>query len=287
MPTAADGYARSYRVHVPESYRPGTPAPLVVVVHGAFSDSATMEKHTGFSALAEREGFVVAYPDGIGLLGFLQHWNAGHCCGKAAEDGIDDVGFITAMIGQIGGSIDVDPRRVFMVGFSNGAMLTHRIAAERPELLAAIAPLAGAIGSSPGSGASPWQMPVPRASVPVIMFHGLDDERIPYSGDTAEDAGGYGFSAVEEATRFWSTNNRCVSHGRAPYQPVPGVTVDSWSGCENDATVELYSMSGWGHRWPGRFFTDRMGPQSALHGFDAAEIIWSFFQRHRRSTPSA
>ena len=82
-----DGYERTYRVHVPAGYRDGEPTPLVVVLHGAFSTSVEMEKHTGFSALADREGFAVVYPDGIGILGFLQHWNAGHCCGKAAADG--------------------------------------------------------------------------------------------------------------------------------------------------------------------------------------------------------
>lgn len=288
MPPTADGYARSYRLRVPESHRPGTSAPLVVVAHGAFSDSATMEMHTGFSALAEREGFIVAYPDGIGLLGLLQHWNAGHCCGKAAQDEIDDVGFIAAMIEQIGGMVEVDTRRVYMVGFSNGAMLTHRIAAEKPELLAAIAPLSGAIDSTPGGGAKRWQMPAPRASMPVIMFHGLDDQRIPYSGEVAgADTSGYGFSAVEAAAQFWSSGNRCITHGRSPYASTPVVTVDTWSGCQDEATVQLYSMAGWGHRWPGRFFTDRMTPQSALQGFDAAEIIWSFFQQHERRTPSS
>ena len=86
MPGERDGYRRSYRLHVPEGYRETETVPLVVVVHGAFSTSAEFEQHTGFSELADREGFIVAYPDGIGILGFLQHWNAGHCCGKAAAD---------------------------------------------------------------------------------------------------------------------------------------------------------------------------------------------------------
>ena len=175
-----DGYEPTYRVHVPADYREDEPTALVVVLHGAFSTSAEIEKRSGFSALGDREGFVVVYPDGIGILGFLQHWNAGHCCGKAAADDVDDVGFVANVIDNVKGYLNIDSGRVYMVGFSNGAMLTHRFAAERPETLAAAAPLAGAIGSRIDADTPGWQIPAPNSSVPVIMFHGEDDQRISY-----------------------------------------------------------------------------------------------------------
>ena len=89
---------RTYHLHVPPGYDGKEPLPLVVVIHGAFDTAKGMEKVTGFSELADRENFLVLYPNGIGLFGFLQHWNAGHCCGKAADDDVDDVRFITATI---------------------------------------------------------------------------------------------------------------------------------------------------------------------------------------------
>jgi len=79
-----------------------------------------MENWSGWSQLADREGFIVIYPEGIGLLGFLQHWNAGHCCGKAAEDDWDDVAFIEAAINGVSIQYEIDKHRIYMVGFSNG-----------------------------------------------------------------------------------------------------------------------------------------------------------------------
>lgn len=280
LPGERDGFRRTYRVHVPTGYRPDEPAPLVVVLHGAFSTSEEMEQHTGFSELADREGFVVAYPDGIGILGLLQHWNAGHCCGKAAADRIDDVGFVAEVIEDVQGKLHIDSTRVYMAGFSNGAMLTHRFAAEKPELIAAAAPLAGAIGGDGSNGGAGWQMPTPRSGVPMIMFHGQRDRRIPYGDDDGADEGE--FSTAATSSRFWWSNNGCGRHHRDPHPTYSGVTVDTWTNCEQNADVQLLTLHEWGHRWPGRFFTNQGGREGALYGFDASEIIWAFFEKHGR-----
>jgi len=95
------GSRRSYLIHVPPAHNSQQPLPLVVVIHGAFETAKDMEKRTGFSDLADQEGFVAVYPNGFGLFGLLQHWNAGHCCGKAAADDIDDVGFLKQAIAPI------------------------------------------------------------------------------------------------------------------------------------------------------------------------------------------
>jgi polyhydroxybutyrate depolymerase len=278
-----DGYERTYRVHVPAGYREDQPTPLVVVLHGAFSTSAEMEKHTGFSALADREGFAVVYPDGIGILGLLQHWNAGHCCGKAAADGIDDVGFVASVIEDAKSYLNIDSSRIFMVGFSNGAMLTHRFAAERPEMLAAAAPLAGAIGSRGDADAPGWQIPEPQSGVPMIMFHGREDRRIPYGEtESGSDAGGPGYATAAASSTFWSSNNGCESHRREQSPSFAGVTVDTWSDCEQNAEVQLFTLGEWGHRWPGPYYTRQTGPQGALYEFDASEIIWAFFESRGR-----
>ena len=285
MEAGRDAMRRSYRLHAPRGYRPGKPVPLVVVLHGAFSTSSEMERVTGFSALADREGFAVVYPDGIGILGFLQHWNAGHCCGIAADEAIDDVGFIAEVIEDAKAYIDIDAARVFMVGYSNGAMLTHRFAAERSELLAAAAPLAGSIGSA--EAANDWRIPPPSTSVPIIMFHGLDDDRVPYGRtDTNDDSSDGGFYSVGESSRFWWSNNGCKRHHRTRDNVYDGVTIDTWSDCDENAAVQLLSLHGWGHRWPGPYFSENPGNGSDLEGFDAAEIIWSFFEQHGRRQES-
>ena len=143
------GFRRTYHVHLPPGYHAARPLPMVVVVHGAFDTAKGMERFTGFSALADQENFIALYPNGIGILGYLQHWNAGHCCAKAASAGIDDVGFLTKVIEDACARLAVDRRRIYMTGFSNGGMMVHRFAAERGDLLAAVAPLAATAGGRP------------------------------------------------------------------------------------------------------------------------------------------
>jgi polyhydroxybutyrate depolymerase len=284
MDAGTGGWQRSYRVHIPADYVAGEARPLVVIVHGAFSSSKSMEKESGFSALADREGFIAVYPDGIGIFGLLQHWNAGHCCGKAAADNVDDVGFIARVIEHVMGYTTVNGNRIYMVGYSNGAMLTHRFAAERPELLAAAAPLAGAIGSATGPNALQWQMPDAPPGLPIIMIHGLRDQTIPYGPAAPGDPStARRYSSVDDASRYWSSRNGCAQHDRSHDTPNTGVSVDTWSDCDKNATVQLLTLTDWGHRWPGDYFTGRAGPKGAYYGFDAAKIIWSFFQRHTRA----
>lgn len=114
MDIQANGFNRTYRVHVPPQYDHTTKLPLVVVIHGAFDTAEGMEMYSGFSHLSDEEGFLVLYPNGMGLFSFLQHWNAGHCCGKAAKDNIDDVGFIAAAITDACVRLHVDRRRIYV-----------------------------------------------------------------------------------------------------------------------------------------------------------------------------
>jgi len=174
------GARHTYLVHIPSDYNCRKPLPLVVVIHGAFDTAQGMEKFSGFSDLADRENFIVMYPNGMGIFGFFQHWNAGHCCGKAASDNVDDVGFVAATIEDVSTRLKIDPNRIYMVGFSNGGMLAYRFAAERGDLLAAVAPLAASIGSRPSDEAPEWRIPDPIQPLSVISFHGLADDDITY-----------------------------------------------------------------------------------------------------------
>jgi len=125
------GARRSYLLHIPVNFNPKKKVPLILVIHGAFSTPKQMEEQSDFSDLADRENILVAYPAGAyGLFGLFQHWNAGHCCGKAASDSTDDVGFLVNVINDITNRFNVDTTRIYMVGFSNGGMLTYRFAAE-------------------------------------------------------------------------------------------------------------------------------------------------------------
>lgn len=278
-----NGFRRTYLVHIPTGYHPEHPLPLLVVIHGAFDTAAGMEKFTGFSELADREDFIVLYPNGMGILGLLQHWNAGHCCGKAADDNVDDVGFVAAAIEDVCARLKIDRRRIYMVGFSNGGMFTYLFAAERGDLLAAVAPLAASIGGKPSEAAPEWRIPEPKQPLSVIVFHGLADDDVPYAGGISRHRGGpRTYWSVEDSVQFWVTHNRCNTKVVSSYLENGSVELKSWAVCKNDTEVVLYLIKNWGHVWPGKYFTAKLAEDNPLKNFDAAEIIWDFFRSHRR-----
>jgi len=278
-----NGARRSYLLHVPARWEPSKPLPLVIVIHGAFETARSMEKQTGFSELADRENFFVLYPNGIGIFGWLQHWNAGHCCGKAASDDVDDVGFIGMAIEETCRMVKVDRRRIYMVGFSNGGMLTHRFGSERSNRLAAIAPLASSIGGRLSPETPLWQIKPPESPLPVIIFHGLEDKAVPYAGGFAKGkVGGREYLSVAVSTEFWLTHNRCVPQAEEDSLCQGAIVRSTWSDSQGNVRVQRYTLNSWGHVWPGPYFTDTLQHDHPLHGYDAARVIWDFFKGYRR-----
>jgi polyhydroxybutyrate depolymerase len=276
------GFRRTYLVHVPPGDRPETPVPLVVVLHGAFDTAEGMEKTSGFSRLADRERFIVLYPNGMGILGFLQHWNAGHCCGKAADDRLDDVGFVAAAIEDASARLNVDRDRVYMAGFSNGGMLAYRFAAERGDLLAAVAPMAASIGGKPSGKAPEWRIPDPVRRLPILVVHGLSDNVVPYAGGSPAKGGSRTYWSAEESVKFWVARNGCSPQGTDRSLKDGAVRMTSWAACNDNADVALLLIKDWGHVWPGKHFTAALPEGDPLRDFDAAEILWDFFRSHPR-----
>ena len=167
---------RSYYLHLPPSPRSGAPLPLVLAFHGDGGRASIYRDHAGLDAIADRERFAVAYPDGTGLARLgrrLLTWNSGACCGLAAREGVDDVAFVRALVDEIARLVPIDRRRVYATGHSNGAMMSYRLAAEAPDQLAAIAPVAGAMLLEPFEATKP---------MPVLHIHSVDDMRAPYEG---------------------------------------------------------------------------------------------------------
>jgi len=272
-------FKRDYHVHIPPAYDGSRALPMVVVVHGAFDNAKGMAKFTGFSALADRENFIVLYPNGIGILGYLQHWNAGHCCGKAQADQIDDVGVVTTVIEDAVSRLNVDRNRIFMLGFSNGGMFAYRFAAERGEMLAGFAALAASIGSRTPEMQSEWQMPAPTRPIPLLIMHGTADHSVPFHGKQSQRSGQPRFyQSVAQSGAFWRSNNGCGESEPPQGLSNGSVTLTKWSDCAGKAPVWLYVLQDWEHIWPGPYFTDKLEDPHPLKGFDAAEIIWDFFK---------
>jgi polyhydroxybutyrate depolymerase len=263
------GERRSYELYVPPSYRHGRPAPLVLVFHAGGGRADGIAPHTGFSRLAEREGFVVVYPQGLN-----GRWNDGRGYATASHD---DVGFVRALIDTLTRELSLDPRRIYATGISNGAMFSYRLACELPGTFAAVAPVAGALPAELVPGCERTQ------PLSVVAFQGTADPLMPYRG------GGSGTRRVlsaEHSVAFWSTVDGCAGP-----QPA-GETIDratdgtrvrrtAYGGCREGRAVELYTIEGGGHTWPGGPPADaRVGRVS--REIDASELIWEFFAGHAR-----
>ena len=248
------GLKRTYNFHIPQN-PPEDHWKLVVVLHGAFNTAKGIEEQSGFSELSDEKGFCVAYPNGIGLFGLLQHWNAGHCCGKAVKDGIDDVAFLNTVIDDLLERYPVDPEHLYFVGHSNGGMMVHRYAAESSERVAAAAVVAGAINSTSAKAKEEWCIPEPSNAVPFLLIHGTADPAVPHKGGNSPDKPeGPKYASVFEAAEFWRGHNK------------------------DEAVVEVELLEGWGHDWPGRYFMSKEGVPKGLENYHAADVIWSFFK---------
>ena len=279
------GLRRSYLLHFPKGYDPTRPLPLVVVLHGGFGNAETMEKQTGFSDLADKEHFLVAYPNGVGIFGWLQHWNAGHCCGFAMKQGVDDVGFVSTVIDEISREVQVDPSRIYIVGYSNGGMLGYLYAAKRPDIVAAVAGIAATIGSRSSEGGPEMRIAPPRAPVPVIAFHGLKDEMVPYGGGRLD--GPYWYVSVRESMRFWVEANRCAPEPIREELNGGRIVKYTWNGGEERRKVVLCTVRGWDHSLPTRHFSRALPEADPLKDLHAPEIIWEFFKAHPRTPRSS
>ena len=168
-----DKRSRTCLVHVPPKYDPKKPTPVVLAFHGGGSNAEQMIKFCGLNETADKHGFIVVYPSGTGRLEKLLTFNGGNCCGYAMTNRVDDVACTRALLDDLAKVVNVDPKRVYATGMSNGAIMSYRLASELSDRIAAIAPVGGPMGTETCS---------PKRPVSVIHFHGKDDEFAPFKG---------------------------------------------------------------------------------------------------------
>ncbi len=275
-----DGRRRHYRVRVPAELDPERPAPLVVALHSAFSTGRQLAAWSGFDARADRDGVVVVYPEGFGILGLLQHWNAGHCCGRAARKGIDDLGYLDAVVRDARARYAVDPDRLYLAGYSNGGMMAHLFAAARADSVAALAVVAGPVGSATGGEDPVIAPPEPGRPVPALVLHGTADVNIPYEGGPAPANPGRRYLPAIESARFWACANGVMGPDPPLHADARGIGTRAWGAGTPGREVVLRTLPDWDHAWPGGRFTARLDAGHPLHGYEAADEIWAFFRRH-------
>ena len=172
-----DKRTRSYLVHIPKSYDGSKAWPVVLAFHGAGNNGAMMVPYSGLNDKADEAGFIAVYPNGTGRVRTFLTWNAGNCCGFASQNKVDDVALVRALLDDLGTVVRVDPKRIYATGMSNGGMMAYRLGSELSDRIAAIAPVAGSMGAKTCS---------PLRPVPVIAFHGTDDDFVPFKGAKGE-----------------------------------------------------------------------------------------------------
>ncbi|MES2684101.1 MAG: PHB depolymerase family esterase [Pseudomonadota bacterium] len=260
---AQDGVQRSYRLFIPQGLKRDSPVPLVVALHGGLGTGDLFAKQTGFDAVAQAEGLITVYPDGLGKV-----WNAGRCCGGSQSD---DVGFIKALVADLMTRLPIDAQRVFGTGFSNGAMLTHRLACEVPQLFAAIAPVSGGL-----------MLPSCASKTPVsaLLIQGRLDRRIFWEGGTFD--GSYRPSMAETVQSIASRGD-CDSEVKTLLDR-PDAQCWSRTTCGSGVRLQWCGLPAVGHQWPGgkTYFPRLLGPNTET--FDASAQIGAFFSG-RRLTP--
>ncbi len=176
------GNDRQYAVHVPTGYQKDTPVPALFCIHGLAQTAVMFCLDTGVAwpAKADQEGFVVIMPNG-----YMNSWNAGTCCGGAVSAGLDDVSLMRAIFAEVGKHVNIDLRRVYSTGLSNGGYMSYRLACEASDLFVAVAPSAGAIGTAAIGGGTSMTSDLmacaPTHKVSVLDIHGTSDPLIPYS----------------------------------------------------------------------------------------------------------
>lgn len=261
---------RSALIHVPDAVDPSKPLPLVIVLHGGGGNAESAARQTGLSALADREQFIVAYPNGSSRLfsNRLLTWNAGTCCAYAQKNNVDDVGFIRALIQKLQSNYAIDPKRIYATGISNGGMMSYRLACEMSGVLAAIAPVA-AVQIAPTC--------TPTQPVSVIHFHGTADENVPVDGGRGRKALNEDLRPpVAESIRFWAQHNACGPVIRSRQGKLHR---DEYPHCAAGSAVEYYLITGGGHAWPGgEQMLKRLDKPS--QEISASETLWDFFKAH-------
>jgi len=270
---------RQYKVHVPPGYDAQVPTPLVLCFHGLSQNAVSFcVDGSDMVGRADQLGYVLVMPNG-----FENSWNAGTCCGSASERRLDDVALVRALVAEVGTHLNVALDRIYATGFSNGGYLSFRLACEAADLVAAIAPGSGAIGTNGSSGGtnavSDFVACQPARAVSVLAFHGTEDPLVPYA-------------LHQPALAQLAARNGCsMITTAAPEPPSSGdVTCLAYTACPAGAEVTGCTVAGGGHVWFGDASCGTgVGPLGCLfvgansESLTNSRAAWAFFEREAAS----
>ena len=264
----SSGQTRKYLIYVPESYDPDTKTPLVISIHGFVQWPAHQQSMTGWNKVADENGFLVVYPKGTG---FPLRWNT-----RPSEENPgamdEELQFFSDLIDHLSRSYNIDPSRIYVNGMSNGGGMSDLLACEFSDRITAIGGVAGAY-------VYPREDCHPARPMPVIAFHGVDDQIVLYKGGASSRDEQFVFPTIEDWAAGWAENNSCST---APEinEITNEITRRYYTGCESDAEVILYSIKGAGHTWPGGEKLPVWIAGYTNQDIDASALMWEFFSRY-------
>lgn len=284
------GVERSYLIHVPRGYDSKRSYPLVMAFHGLGMNGQLMYGMSGLTGVADRKGFVVVFPNAQG-----GRWQDGLTAGN------DDVSYVEAMLAKLSRTVNIDSRRVYACGISNGGYFTQLLSLSIPEKIAACAVVASTLtrgGANCAGG----------RSVPIVFFLGTEDPLIPWDDGRKRDLGKLGevlgigalgsldgplakmggLNSAPETIDFWINHNGASGNPRVSQEPDSsprdGTRVEKQVFGSGASSVVLYKIVGGGHTWPGclnlRAISDISGP--ICQDIDASETMWEFFRNFSR-----
>ncbi len=264
-----DGRTREYLVHEPSESAPEEGRPVVFVYHGAFTTAAQMQRYAELDTVADKEGFLVVYPNGVNRL-----WYDGRI-----DDRVDDVAFTDALLDRIAEDFDIDEARVYATGISNGGFMSYRVACDLSDRFTAIAPVAATFSQELRD------MCAPLRPAPVLTIMGTQDKLVPYEGGKlgGQLSGELGtMLSAEESIDWWATRAGCEGEPvTRTFDEVEGddtkVQTRTWASCPSEIEMILYTIRGGGHTWPGAKPTPLLGKTS--EEIDAGQTMWAFFER--------
>ncbi len=286
-----DGLERTYSVYAPYSYNRKIPLPAVLVLHGGYGSAKYAEKQTWMSKAADKHAFIAVYPEA--LIGpenpdsnlKYQHWNGGPRVDPNKSPVVDDVGFISAMLDKLEMDFNIDPKRIYVTGISNGGTMAYRLACQLSDRIAAIAPVAANQLSIECNPIRP---------VSIIHFHGEEDLFIPLKGGIGPKLPDY-WNPVNTTLSEWAERNACQRIGESVISMQAACTTHM--ACEDDSVVTLCVVRNHGHTWPGKgvymgstacqfnpngFICRRLKKEIGRrnYAFPVDDIVWEFFKKH-------
>jgi polyhydroxybutyrate depolymerase len=272
-----DGRTRTWHLYVPTSLPSDRPVPLLVGLHGGTGWGEQFQRSSGFDAIAEANGFLVVFPDGVGVgpTETLRTWNGGVCCGPASRDAVDDVGFLVGLVGELSATYDIDPDRVYAAGHSNGSVMSIRLACEAAGTFVAVGSQAGSMTIDECDPAEP---------VSMLHLHGEADENVPpQGGKGTKGISGVTWPPVLDGLEALAAAEDCPEPVPVDDPDDPELIVQRWSPCADGTEIEYVLVPGADHAWMGGRLqrqADPTGPSFA--GFESSVAIWAFLASHPR-----